>query len=256
MFYQMQHSLRTDLVITEWGEDFSFPLHLHDSFEMITVTEGEMLVQVDKRQYTLQPGTCLLVFPNQLHSLTTEQSSRHFLCIFSAGMVRMFSKLCSSKLPESNLFTLDPFYLNKLMHLTVRADEGDAIAVKGLLYAVCGEFHEQATYISGNGGPEQLLVRIFHFVEEHYKDDCSLGALSTYMAYDYAYLSRYFKQCTGISFPEYVNRCRVDEACYLLKNSRQSILQTAYECGFDSLRSFNRNFRRITGMTPCEYQGK
>ena len=253
MLYQMQHSLRTDLMKTEQGADFNFPLHLHDSFEMITVTEGEMTVTVDGHSYTLSKGHFLLIFPNQLHSLATERSSRHFLCIFSPGLVKLYAKQCLSRLPESNLFTLDAFYLDKLMSLTAD-DEEDLIAVKGLLYSVCGAFHKQAVYTAGKAATEQLLARIFRFVEENYKGDCSLGALSAHMSYDYTYLSRYFKQYTGISFLDYVNRCRVDEACYLLQNSDRSVLQTAYECGFESLRSFNRNFRRVTGVTPCAYR--
>ena len=256
MFYEMQHSLRTDLIKTESGSDFSFPPHLHDSFELITVTDGEMQVQVDKNQYVIRKGQALLVFPNQLHSLATEVSSKHFLCIFSSRLVQAFTKLSIAKLPESNLFTLDSFYLDKLMNLHTDADDGDMIGIKGLLYSICGEFHATASYLAHKVDTEQLLTKIFRFVEENYKEDCSLGALSAKTAYHYTYLSRYFKQCTGISFLDYVNRYRVDEACYMLKNNKQSVLQTAYDCGFDSLRSFNRNFKKIMGMTPCEYQEK
>ena len=252
----MQHSLRTDLIKTESGIDFSFPLHLHDSFELITVSEGEMKVQVDKNQYILKRGEYLLIFPNQLHSLFTEKNSKHFLCIFSARLVQAYTKLCAAKLPLNNLFSLDEFYLERLMNISSEADESGMIAIKGLLYSVCGEFHKNAEYTPHKVDPEQLLTKIFRFVEQNYNGDCSLGALSAHTAYHYTYLSRYFKQCTGISFLEYVNRYRIDEACYVLKNCEQSILQTAYDCGFDSLRSFNRNFKKIIGMTPCEYQEK
>ena len=53
MFYQNHSSLATERLKLENGVDFSFPLHLHSSFEFIVVTEGEMEVTVDKKSYVL-----------------------------------------------------------------------------------------------------------------------------------------------------------------------------------------------------------
>ena len=72
--------------------------------------------------------------------------------------------------------------------------------------------------------------------------------------YDYAYISKFFKKNIGISFNEYVNRRRVSEACYLLKTTDKSVLEIGMECGYDSLRSFNRNFRLYLNMSPREFQ--
>lgn len=130
------------------------------------------------------------------------------------------------------------------------------MAVKGLLYSLCSEFGTSVSYHEREKTKENLLVKIFEFVENNYNKDCSLEALSAYTAYHSVYLSRYFKQCTGLTFTEHVNQYRIHEACYILKNSQQKILKIAYDCGFDSLRSFNRNFKKIIGMTPNEYRLK
>ena len=95
---------------------------------------------------------------------------------------------------------------------------------------------------------------MINFVEENYAHDSSLRALSEATSHHYVYLSRYFKSYTGISFIDYVNSYRVNEACYLIENSHGSILEIAYECGFDSLRNFNRVFKKIKGLTPTEYK--
>jgi AraC-like DNA-binding protein len=251
MFYELQNSLRTDLIKTETGSDFSFPSHLHDSFEFIVVTSGEMNVTIDGVGYVLSENQALLVFPNQLHELETKTSSSHFLCIFSPTLVRAFSKMCNGKVPECNMFDADNFYIDRLMML---GGSFDTLEVKGVLYSICAEFNKSAKYIEQHNSRDGLLARIFKFVEENYKADCTLRALSSYISYNYVYLSRYFKQCTKITFIDYVNRYRINEACYLLKNSDLSVLQIAYECGFDSLRSFNRNFKKTINITPSEYQ--
>ena len=251
MFYELQNSFRTDLIKTETGTDFSFPSHLHDSFELIIVTKGEMNVTVDGMCYILSENQSLLVFPNQLHELETKNTSSHFLCIFSPTLVRTFSKMCNGKVPECNKFHADILYIDRLKRLR---ESYDTLEVKGVLYSICAEFNRSAKYVDQHTSHDGLLARIFKFVEENYKSDCTLRSLSSYTSYNYVYLSRFFKQCTKTTFIDYVNRYRIDEACYLLKNSELSILQIAYECGFDSLRSFNRNFKKIMNITPSEYQ--
>lgn len=255
MFYELEHSLRTDLIKTEIGNDFSYPLHLHDSFEFITVLSGEMEITVDKIKYTVGEGQSLLVFPNQLHDLSTKDRSSHFLCIFSPKLVSEYSKMISSRAPKNNLFSLDVFYVKKLLTLDNKS-MADKVAMKGLLYSICGEFNKGASYVEQKNKRDDLLSRIFKYVGENFKGECSLGSLSSELSYNYVYLSKFFKQSTNITFVEYVNHYRIEEACYLLKNSDQTVLQIAYDCGFDSLRSFNRNFKAMTSLTPSEYQNK
>ena len=255
MFYELEHSLRTDLIKTEMGTDFTYPLHLHDSFEYITVLSGEMDVTVDKNRYTLCEGDSLLIFPNQLHDLVTKNKSSHFLCIFSPKLVQEFSKMISSKIPENNAFNLDGFYTKRLLALDNDAMM-DTVSIKGLLYSLCGEFNKNAVYIEQKNKRDDLLSRIFKYVGDNFKTECSLRSLSSELSYNYVYLSKFFKQSTNITFIEYVNRYRIEEACYLLKNTNQTVLQIAYDCGFDSLRSFNRNFKAVTSITPSEYQNK
>lgn len=252
MFYESEHSLREDLVKFEAGENFSFPPHLHGSFELITVTEGALCAKIDGTAYEISVGEALLVFPNQLHELICEQSNRHFLCIFSPQLVHAYSKVFLSSFPVSSRFSPDPFYLHALMEAAERPI--GTLAVKGLLYSLCAAFDEGASYLPKSEGQESLLSEIFRFVEQNYSGECSLRHLASHTAYHYGYLSQLFKRHTGLSFTEYVNRYRVAEACYRLESANASILSIALACGFNSLRSFNRNFKRVMDKTPTEYR--
>lgn len=60
----------------------------------------------------------------------------------------------------------------------------------------------------------------------------------------------------GTSFTGYVNRYRIDEVkerIVLPESRRLTIAGLAYECGFNSLPTFQRAFKAITGMSPKEY---
>lgn len=251
MFYESKNLLRADDLKVEHGQDFSFPLHLHGSFEFVTVTDGEMRVTVDGKDYSLTKGKALLIFPDQAHEFKTEYHSSHYLCIFSPSLVRAYYKSYLSKVPKCNLFYVAPFFVERLKCLEEHSSLSE---IKGLLYSICGEFEAVSEYRERNEDKDGLLLRIFKFVEENYDGDCDLGALSGDLSYHYVYLSRYFKERTGISFTEYVRRYRVSEACYLIGNTTKSLLDISCECGFSSLRSFNRNFLEVMSLSPSEYR--
>ena len=82
MFYQFNHLGSPDYVKIESGNDFNFPPHLHQCFEIIIIKSGEMKITVNSNKYILKENDALLIFPNQIHSLESE-NSEHILCIFS-----------------------------------------------------------------------------------------------------------------------------------------------------------------------------
>ncbi|MBO5357216.1 MAG: helix-turn-helix transcriptional regulator [Clostridia bacterium] len=253
MLYQTQHSVRADNVTLETGANLNFPTHIHSSFEIIVATEGEMEITISGNQYALNKGECVLIFPNQIHEIKTEKSSQHMLCIFSPQLVRAYSKTFETKIPRSHKFNLDKFYIDKLSRID---NNKSTIELKGLLYSICAEFDKNAEYIEFNGDKKNLLFKIFKFVEDNFKGECSLYDLAKETTYNYVYLSKHFSKNTGITYTEYVNRYRVNEASYLLMNTNRTMLDIAYECGFDCLRSFNRSFKNVMGMSPSEYKNQ
>ena len=70
-------------------------------------------------------------------------------------------------------------------------------------------------------------------------------------------LSELINVVYGCRFAEYINRARVDEAKQLMGNAGQqelSLIDVAFEVGFNSKSSFNLMFKRFTGQTPSSYR--
>lgn len=55
---------------------------------------------------------------------------------------------------------------------------------------------------------------------------------------------------------EYLNNRRITHACKLLETTKLNSTQIAYECGYNNLRTFNRNFLKYTNTVPSEYKRK
>lgn len=250
MFYQNEHIGVPEYLTIEKNQNFSFPPHIHQCFEIIILREGQMNITIDNTLYKLHKGEAVLIFPNQVHALQSVESE-HILCIFSPELVKAYSTKISHKLPQNNKFTLDQSMLTLFDSLSENTSE---VFRKGVLYLICDAFDQNATYKRQNADEQTPLHKMFVFVENNYAEDCSLTVLADKLGYNYSYLSRYFKSIVGISFNTYVNNYRLNHACYLMKNTSSPIIQCAFDSGFVSLRSFNRNFKQQFHITPNEYR--
>lgn len=249
MFYEFHHAASPDYWQVERDRDFSFPPHLHACFELLYIRSGAMQVTVDGRIYPLRAGDALLLFPHQIHALEATESE-HVLCIFSPQLVHTFARKTAGFRPTDNRMAVSAADIAALE----AADTASLLIKKGVLYTLCGRFDEAATYLSHSTESDTLLHKIFAFVETSFAADCSLGALAETLGYNYEYLSRAFRRAVGIPFNTYVSHYRLSHACYLLRNTSQSVLQCALDSGYSSLRSFNRQFKEQFGVTPMEYR--
>ena len=249
MFYQNQHYGISEYFHKESGENFSFPAHLHHSFEFIAVHEGEMSVNIGDAQYMLTAGEGVLIFPEEIHSLTSERS-RHSLVIFSPDLIKSYYSRHPSEVLRNSMIQLPCYLLDELSTID---ESASPIKIKAVLYSLCALF-DDAEYEKKIGAEAGLLHSIFDFLENNYNKKCTLATLGKELGYNASYLSRYFSEVTGIPFTAYANRHRISKACYLLRTTDKTILECACDCGYTSLRSFNRNFKEIIGLTPKEYR--
>ena len=63
-----------------------------------------------------------------------------------------------------------------------------------------------------------------------------------------------FKQTYRMTFKDYLLNTRVGYACKLLTDASQNISGIAYDSGFGNISNFNRQFKRIKGITPSQFQ--
>lgn len=69
-----------------------------------------------------------------------------------------------------------------------------------------------------------------------------------------SHLSRVFHQSTGMTFQSYVTRFRLEHACGLLRTTKRTVTEIAYDSGFQSISQFHRSFRAVYGQRPLTYR--
>ncbi|HEY0680226.1 MAG TPA: helix-turn-helix domain-containing protein, partial [Chitinophagaceae bacterium] len=88
------------------------------------------------------------------------------------------------------------------------------------------------------------------------KEELSLAQLAEMLDVHPNNLSQVINTYENKNFYDYINTLRVEEFKTLVllpENDRFTILSLAFECGFNSKTAFNRNFKKITGLSPSEY---
>ncbi|MCM8711522.1 helix-turn-helix domain-containing protein [Clostridium sp. SYSU_GA19001] len=102
---------------------------------------------------------------------------------------------------------------------------------------------------------DNLLISTIHkYIEENLDKDVSLVALAEVVYLNPAYLSRVYKQVTGVNLSDYIYNIRLSKAKKMLKDSNLKVHDIARAVGFESVAYFIRAFKKGTGMTPQEYR--
>lgn len=114
---------------------------------------------------------------------------------------------------------------------------------------------------SGLGGEQaakmyKLLAGCMADQKPFADSEITLAALARTLDVHPNHLSQVINSYEGKNFYDYINFHRVEEfkkLALLPDNRNYTLLSLAYECGFNSKTSFNRNFKKVTGISPSEY---
>jgi len=254
LIYESNRVNPTGGIYHQYDTNLGFYRHLHNSFELIYVYEGTFRCEINGIPYTVDEGHAVLIFPNQIHYAESSRSSgslRTYLCIFENDLVREFYRVIKDCTAESPVFPVpDPAVIGRIAEF-----DGSRYLLKARLYEIidlftgnCSTYHPSKTT-----GSEQIEA-ILGFIAEHYTEDIRMQDIAAELGYDHRYLSSLLKKSLNTTFRAILNEYRISHAKHLLTAADSDISRISYECGYNSLCSFNRNFREITGMSPSEYR--
>jgi AraC family transcriptional regulator len=104
-----------------------------------------------------------------------------------------------------------------------------------------------------DGLPKYKLKEITDYINDNLEKDLSLAQMSQLVQISPHYFATLFKQSMGIAPHQYITKCRIEKAKYLLA-ARISVTQVSYLVGFKSQSHFTKVFRKYVGVTPREFR--
>ena len=250
IYYENERANPTNGIYHQHNKNLAFSRHLHDSFELILVTSGTLSATADGREHTLRAGQGLFLFPNCIHSYKTPQTSRCYALIFPAALVDEYYEKHRKSRPVCPLFDFDdPTLPEQIVSAAQRK-----WLLKSLLYRVVDLFDGQAEYRPRSKEARDLPGQILSLVAEEFDTPLTLRGIAARLGYDHRYLTTVLQRELHTPFRRLLNEYRVSRAQELLLHTDRSVERIAGECGYDSLCSFNRNFKLLTGTTPTAYR--
>ena len=101
---------------------------------------------------------------------------------------------------------------------------------------------------------DSIINEVIRFADKHYREPLTLQTFCDQKHYNLSYISRRFKQETGITFRQYVQKVRMEKCCEFLAGSDMTVSEIARAVGYDDIQFFHSVFKRLLHMTPKEYR--
>lgn len=230
--------------------------HLHREVELIYVEEGSTVAFSDQKYTHLKKGDFFISFPNQIHYYRNTTNGIYHIIIFSPDMIFGLKHIFIDQYPKNydtkGNFSkpLYEFFFN-LRTSNVKYKETFQI---GQLNQIMSILLENLELEWRTETDNITLSNLLNFCEKNFSENLNLDILSENFHMNKFHISHLFNQKLGVGFRDYINKLRIEEACYLISETKESITDISETVGFGSIRSFNRAFLEIMNTTPLKYR--
>ena len=255
-----------------------FPRHKHNYIEVIYMLKGETTHYIDEEKVVLKAGE--LLFLNQHATQEILPAKEEDLAVNFIILPEFFDTTFEMMGEEENLLRdflvgclcYDSRYASYLhfrvadilpvqnlienMVWTLLYDQPNKRSINqitmGLLFLQLMHYTDKISHTI-ESYDQKLVFHVLKFIDENYKDG-ELTQLAKQLNYQIYWLSRTIKRLTGHTYKELLQIKRLNQASFLLLNTRLSILDISVAVGYDNTSYFYRIFRNYYHMSPKEYR--
>jgi len=114
--------------------------------------------------------------------------------------------------------------------------------------------HAESLAIIEEGSEPAAIAKARKFIHENLDSPLPLGNVARVAGLSESHFCRLFKDATGLTLTDYVNRSRIEWAKKELLKPEMRVSEIAFLVGYQSLSQFNRSFARIVGTSPTRWR--
>ena len=249
--------------------------HYHEEYELHLICESSGKVFVGDYIGQFAPGHLVLTGPRVPHNWVSMDLPETGVKL--RDMVVQFNHkplvMLAGEIPE--LRVILPL-LNRATHgieffgiseqsrqrfMRIRESSGLARFIEFLQLlgelAQCSDYQLLSTIPMQSSDDDAALARVssaINFIVQNFSNQFSVKDLADELDMSERMFTRFFRNATGNSFTDFVNRLRVNKACQLLMETERYVTNICYDAGFNNVANFNRRFLELKGMTPKEFR--
>lgn len=274
----INHSFYVNNLITD---HFKSPLHFHPEIEIMLVVNGSGTRFVGESIESFSPGDLVLVGANTPHFWFSDK--KHYKkegpAITDAIYIQFLENFFGDtfgNLPEmkaiKDLFIRAQRGMKFLgsshaiiSNLVKKIPASESFERLNLLLqvlhymSISKEFiylcNQNAVY-KGDQRDCDRINKVYEYVMKNFHKEINLEEVADIANFAPTAFCRYFKVRTNKTFSQFLNEIRIGHACKLLIENEKSVAEICFESGFNYFSNFNKQFKKITHLSPLEYQRK
>lgn len=257
-----------------------FPRHRHNYVEVIYMCKGSTTHIIDGNEVVLEEGDLLFLNQNAMQEILP--AGKDDIAINFIILPQFFDMAFEMIGADDNL--LSDFLVGSLCEDSKRTSYlyfhvADVLPIQNLIENMiwsllnnqmnkrsCNQLtmgllflhllnHIEKMETGGKAYHQEFEVAVLNYVETHYRNG-SLAELAELMGYSVYWLSHEIKKRTGKTYKELVQTKRMNQAAYMLTNSRVPVAEIIQMIGYDNTSYFHRKFRERYGVSPKEFREK
>lgn len=263
-------SLRRFEQVQEGGAPF---WHFHPEYEIVYISHGRGKRHIANHVSYYEDGDLIFLGPKLPHSSFSEELSESHTEIVlqmradfmgqgfwtlpeTQGIQQLFERsrkglsfygetkqrvgaLLSRMLDEEGFSRL--LGLLQVLQILAESEEGHSLDAESFAIPVDTQHYER-------------IQRVYNYVHKEFQGEVKLEVAAAEANMSVPAFCRFFKKIAGKTFTHFVGEVRVAHACSLLSTDTMSIAAISFECGFNNLSHFNKQFKLLTGFTPRAYR--
>ena len=248
--------------------------HWHPFVEMLLCLESGNELTVNFNTYNLNSNDLIILQPGDLHSIHNHSEDSFLLIQFPLSLINTFSEADSmlrflSKHPviryNPRISGCDKLILTfkSLFDLyDSKTSFCELMIGSKLLYffgllgqnIISSHQNELSSPEASQYKSAKLIAEACMYISQNCSNPLTLENVSHTIGISKSYFSHLFKDYTKMTFIDFLTAERIKKSESLFINSHQKIIDIAFECGFTSISSFNRAFKKIKGISPTEFR--
>ncbi|MDP2337397.1 MAG: AraC family transcriptional regulator [Bacteroidota bacterium] len=255
---------------------FTSPYHLHDEFELILIVHSHGKLYLGSNVINFSDGDLFLFAPGLPHCFyntrgfekgnipahaVVVQFKRDFLgeSFFDKDETSQLKKLIDKSyfgvrfIKPKNALQKRIQQLNQKKHLE---KIGELLLILNELAAKKNIqlLSTENTMNLCNLNDSIIISNVYKYVAENFQKDVSFDVAASTANMQRSAFCRFFKRKTKKTFSEFVNETRIVHARKLLAETDKTVIEIAFECGYENTSYFNRQFKTYCGITPTVFK--
>ena len=218
--------------------------HFHCGIEMVFVVKGDCEVFVDNESYILHSGDICYIDGIRMHKFCYSKGNECYVVVSSPGYANLNNALGSMSFPTVNRYNEGFDTIKEFLDFSFKNWDSSSLSFKqGFADFLIGLMHRYYRMFEKkkHRKNDKVLFEAVKYINENCRTHLEIKDLAAKFGYTQNYFSTVLGRFVGMSYRDYINRCRMLEYMRLRKEEPEiSTPEAAELCGFGSVKSFYR----------------